>query len=500
MSNLPDNLVILEMANNHMGSVIHGEKIIRDFSTLIDDFPEFSFAFKLQYRNLDTFIRPDYVGRLDVKHVKRFEETRLSRSEQKKLVSVIKENGFLAMCTPFDNESVPTIVNDEFKIIKIASCSFGDWPLIEEISKTDLPIVASTGGAKLQTIDDLIVFFDNRNKDFILQHCVGEYPTTYENMNLNQIDFLKSRHPNIRFGFSTHEDPNDTSLVQMAIAKGAISLEKHVGSPTKDWPLNVYSANLEQTRAWLNSAKEALIACGKINSRYKPSKVEEISLLSLQRGAFAKDKIKIGQKITESDVYFAFPPSDGQLTAANFSKYCTITARNDFIQDSLISVENLEIENHKNVLLNSVNKVIDLIKKSSVTVPQKFDLEISHHYGLEKFFDFGLSMITLVNREYCKKILICLPNQVHPEQYHLKKEETFNVLYGSVELTVDKMVNTLLPGDIVTILPGQKHKFVSPDGAVLEEISSTHIKDDSYYTDPEISKNLNRKSFVKWII
>ena len=201
MSHLPDNLVILEMANNHMGSIDHGEKIIRDFSSLVHDFPEFSFAFKLQYRNLDTFIRPDYVGRMDIKHVKRFEETRLSRAEQKKIVTVIKENNFLAMCTPFDNDSIPMIVEDGFDIIKVASCSFGDWPLIEEIVATNLPIIASTAGAELQTIDDVIVFFDNRNKDFILQHCVGEYPTTYEKMNLNQIDFLKKRHPNLRFGF-----------------------------------------------------------------------------------------------------------------------------------------------------------------------------------------------------------------------------------------------------------------------------------------------------------
>ena len=160
MSQLPDNLVILEMANNHMGSVEHGEKIIRDFSSLVQDFPEFSFAFKLQYRNLDTFIRPDYIGRMDIKHVKRFEETRLTRAEQKKLVAVIKENNFLAMCTPFDNESIPMITEDGFDIIKVASCSFGDWPLIEEISATQLPIVASTAGAELETIDNVIVFFD----------------------------------------------------------------------------------------------------------------------------------------------------------------------------------------------------------------------------------------------------------------------------------------------------------------------------------------------------
>ena len=35
-------------------------------------------AVKLQYRNLDNFIHPDYVGRTDVKHIPRFLSTRLT--------------------------------------------------------------------------------------------------------------------------------------------------------------------------------------------------------------------------------------------------------------------------------------------------------------------------------------------------------------------------------------------------------------------------------------
>ena len=183
------------------------KKIISEFSLLIKKFPLFKFAFKLQYRDLDPFIRPDYKGRMDVKHVKRFEETRLSRAGQKELVSHMKRCGFLTMCTPFDNASVKWILEDRFDLIKVASCSFGDWPLLEDIAASGLPIVASTGGATSQLIDDVISFFQNRDLDFVVQHCVGEYPTPYENMNLNQIDFLKLRHPEVRFGFSTHEGP-----------------------------------------------------------------------------------------------------------------------------------------------------------------------------------------------------------------------------------------------------------------------------------------------------
>ena len=499
MSKLPKDLIILEMANNHMGSVEHGKRIVEEFSVLLDEFPEFSFAFKLQYRNLDTFIRPDFVGRTEIKHVKRFEETRLSRQQQQDLVNAIKSHGYWSMCTPFDNESVFTIQEDGFDIIKVASCSFGDWPLVDDVANAGMPIIASTAGADLKTIDDTILFFQNRGLDFIIQHCVGEYPTPLPNMNLNQLDYLKDRHPDVRFGFSTHEDPSDTRLVQMAVAKGAVSFEKHVGIQTAEWPLNLYSSDLDQTRAWLEAARDAKLACGALTERYKPTDQERNSLLALQRGAFLKSGVKKGQTITLEDVFFAFPPSDGQITAANFSKYDEIVATVGLAQGQEIRPEDVRVTNTKQQLLEVASEVMSIIHQSGVVVPQKFDLEISHHYGLDHFRDYGLSMITLVNREYCKKILICLPNQKHPEQHHKRKEETFNVLYGELELKLDGSLHNLKVGDVLTVLPNQRHEFVSYNGAVLEEISSTHHVDDSYYTDAKITAHHNRKSVVKWV-
>src|SRR5438105_14771616 len=70
-------LFIFEMANNHMGSVEHGLRIITAMREASRGFP-FAFAVKLQYRDIDTFIHPDYRERFDLKFVKRFSETRLS--------------------------------------------------------------------------------------------------------------------------------------------------------------------------------------------------------------------------------------------------------------------------------------------------------------------------------------------------------------------------------------------------------------------------------------
>ena len=173
--------------------------------------------------------------------------------------------------------------------------------------------------------------------------------------------------------------------------------------------------------------------------------------------------------------------------------------QDDYYENAPISRSATKISNSKIQLLSYAQIVVDLLSQSAVVVPKKFDLELSHHYGIERFCDVGLYMITLVNRDYCKKILICLPNQKHPEQFHNKKEETFHILFGTLNLKLDGELIHLQVGDVITIMPGQRHAFVSDEGAILEEISSTHFKNDSVYTDPSIMENKNRKSYVKWV-
>ena len=49
---------------------------------------------------------------------------------------------------------------------------------------------------------------------------------------------------------------------------------------------------------------------------------------------------------------------------------------------------------------------------------------------------------------------------------------------------------------IVVVERGTAHKFSSPSGAVLEEISTTHYKDDSFYDDPAIKGTASRKTYL----
>ena len=61
-------LFAFDMSNNHLGRLDHGLRIIREVREASRGF-DFHFAFKFQYRHLDTFIHPDYQGRSDIKYV-----------------------------------------------------------------------------------------------------------------------------------------------------------------------------------------------------------------------------------------------------------------------------------------------------------------------------------------------------------------------------------------------------------------------------------------------
>ena len=481
-----------------MGDISHGLEVIRQFGRFCGKYPEFNFAFKLQYRDLDTFVHPSMKGRLDVKYIKRFEETRLSRGQFDQLVSEIREQGFYVIATPFDNASVDVIDSQGLDIIKIASCSFTDWHLLERVAQSKLPVIASTAGASLSEIDRVVSFFSHRNKDFAILHCVGEYPTPDENLNLDQIDSLMERYPDVRIGFSTHENPESTDIVKMAIAKGVSIFEKHVGVHTSEYPINGYSATPSQIDAWLTAARFAKKVCGNAVRNPNKNKAELESLRALRRGLFARRPIRAGEVLSVDDIYFAFPPDGTQFTASDWSKYARFVVTSDIEKDGALKPENTEIKDERELVLNVARKVKELIRKSGIVVPGGVELEISHHYGLERFQEVGLTMLTVVNRSYCKKILVSLPGQKHPEQFHKQKEETFNILYGEVEISLDGSSLTYRAGDVITIEPGVRHAFCSKDGCIIEEISSTHYKNDSFYTDETIQENKNRKTVLTY--
>ncbi len=500
MSGLFKDLFIFEMANSHQGSVEHGHEIIRAMGRIAREY-NINAAVKLQYRELDTFIHPDYKGRTDIKHIPRFESTRLTREQFDELVAAIREEGMIAMSTPFDEAGVELCKDQGLDIIKIASCSAQDWPLLEAAAAAHRPLIVSTGGLVISDIDKLYNFFTHKGSDFAFLHCVAEYPAGRDRLQLDFIDRMKKRYPDVAIGYSGHEDPSDTIPAVIAAAKGATILERHVGLPTETIKLNAYSMNPEQAGNWVKAVLDAREMCGlkKTREGQIPGKyvsvAEKDSLRSLMRGVFAARDIKAGETLIREDVFFAMPCGEKQTVSGQF--YEGMTASKDYALNEAIFEP--ERSSDISIMRSVVHDAKGMLYEAGIALGNEFDVELSHHYGMKHFRQFGAIIISIVNREYCKKLIIVLPGQKNPTHYHMKKEETFQLLYGDLEVEMDGTTFTMKPGEIKTVMRGEPHAFTSKTGAIFEEISTTHARGDSYYEDPQIAKldPLERKSILR---
>ncbi len=511
MNNQKSPLVIFEIANNHMGDIKYFKTIIDNFYALKKKFNKsINFALKFQFRELDSFINPSFID-TNHKGVERFVTTKLSVREWNNIISFAK-NKFDLICTPFDEISINRILKSkDFNYLKVASCSADDWPFLEhlakEYKKNKKKIICSLGGLTDNEIFKTISFFTNRNLDVRFLYCVAKYPTNKEDLNLNYFLKLKDKYGDLIQGFSTHETPELVDSGSIAYSMGARIFEKHIGIVSKKYGLNKYSSNPTQTEDWLKKIDNTIKFCGTVSERSKQIKDEKIQLRNFKRGVYAKTNIPRGSTLKKKHIKFQFPNVKNQILSNDISKFFTFKLKKKISEGEPIFFKNIELNNTQKKIGEIRNKILELLDKTKLIIPKQTLLEISYHYGLSKFYKFGISMVTIYNNKYCKKLIFLLGKQKHPEQYHKIKKETFFIVYGRVKVNIKKLgrpkekikTRTLNVGDLLTIKPGEIHSFqsVTNYGSIIEELSSQSIKRDSYYVDKKINQNKDRKSFIR---
>jgi N-acetylneuraminate synthase len=370
-----------------------------------------------------------------------------------------------------------------------------DWPLLETVAKAGNPVICSTGGCVIADTDKIVTFLEHRKVDLALLHCVGIYPTEDKDQQLHFMRRMMVRYPHCAVGYSGHEAPDNLRVATAAVAMGARMLERHVGVPTDKIKLNAYSMNPEQTARWVEEILHARAMCGVGQTDKHVSEVEMDSLRSLARGVFASGTIKKGEPLTRESVFFAMPAQPGQTTTKEWLP--SMKASRDY--EAGQPLEEKRSYDPVQVMRGVVHEAKGLLREAHISLGPDYRIELSHHYGMDSFRRTGATIVDFVNREYCKKLIILLPGQQHPSHAHQKKEETFQILYGDMELTLDGERRTMKPGDMQTVRRGQFHSFSSKNGVVFEEISTTHVKGDSMYEDPKIASldPVQRKTVIE---
>jgi len=110
-----------------------------------------------------------------------------------------------------------------------------------KIAKTGKPIVMSTGYCNHKTIWDRVHLIQKYNDKLALLHCVSEYPTSPEIVNLRVIQKLKEEF-HIPVGFSDHT--LGWVITLSAVSIGADIIEKHITLNTTQHGLDHHFALL----------------------------------------------------------------------------------------------------------------------------------------------------------------------------------------------------------------------------------------------------------------
>lgn len=191
--------------------------------------------------------------------------------------------------------------------LKVASRDLTNLPLLCAMAETRIPIILSTGMAGKKELDEALDIITRYHSNISILHCVSQYPTEPDNLNLKTITYLKKHYGQYKIGFSDHTIGISAPIV--AVGMGAEIIEKHItidrkmkgtdqaGSLGPDG-VNRMVRDIRVAERWLGNEDLYIDKC------VSGSKIK------LERSIASKRNILKGEVIKETDLHM-LSPGDG---------------------------------------------------------------------------------------------------------------------------------------------------------------------------------------------
>lgn len=317
--NIPHTYIIGEIGQNHNGSVDLAKLLVEMASRKIEN-DLFNLdlkgmdAVKLTKRDLKEELSQSQMNRpytsahsfgatygehrevLELTDEEHFEVYKHAKAFGMDFVETLCAKGCLSMLKLFTPD-----------YLKVASRDLTNLPLLDALAETKIPIIVSTGMAGKQELDEAIEVITRHHSDLSILHCVSEYPTRPQNVNLNTIKYLLKNYSEYTIGFSDHTIGIAAPVA--AVAMGARMIEKHItidrrmkgtdqaGSLGPDG-INRMVRDIRMLEMSFG-VEDIFIEEGTQSAREK-----------LERSIATKRAIQKGEVITENDVHM-LSPGDG---------------------------------------------------------------------------------------------------------------------------------------------------------------------------------------------
>jgi len=148
-----------------------------------------------------------------------------SKKEYNYIDAYCKEKPIDWTLSVWDKDSLDFALQYQLPFLKVPSAHLMNLDLLEEMARTGLPVILSTGMSTLEELDQAVDVLKNYATQYVLLHCNSSYPAKLDDLNLRMIPFLKERYKCV-VGYSGHEYGLDSTTV--AVAMGAQVVERHV--------------------------------------------------------------------------------------------------------------------------------------------------------------------------------------------------------------------------------------------------------------------------------
>ncbi|MBL7970724.1 MAG: N-acetylneuraminate synthase family protein [Prolixibacteraceae bacterium] len=250
------------------------------------------------YENANSFGKTygEHRAFLELDDEQHLEVYRYAKSKGLDVVETLCAKGCLSMLRLFTPDR-----------LKVASRDLTNLPLLEVMAETRIPIILSTGLTGKKELDDALEIISKYHSDISILHCLSQYPSEYQNINLLSIQFLKEHYPQYTIGYSDHSI--GILMPAVAVGMGAEIIEKHI-TLDRNMKGTDHRGSLEPEGIWrmVRDIRNTEYAIGEkaifVNEKVQATRIK------LERSVASSRTISAGEILTENDLHM-LSPGDG---------------------------------------------------------------------------------------------------------------------------------------------------------------------------------------------
>lgn len=329
--------IIAEAGVNHNGDIQTAKKLVDAASDAGAD------AVKFQTFKADTLVcrnapkagyQTETTG-ADESQYEMIKKLELDENAHKELVEYCRKRDLKFLSSPFDPDSIDLLDRLGLEIFKVPSGEITNLPYLRKTGGLGKKVILSTGMSDLEEIEDALNILTEAGtplENITVLHCNTEYPTPYEDVNLNAMLSIKKRF-GVRVGYSDHTTGFEVSVA--AAALGAEVIEKHFTlDKLMSGPDHKASLDPDELKTMVSAIRNIERSMGDGIKRLSPSELK--NKIIVRKSIVASRHIQKGEILSAGSITVRRPGTG--ISPMEWDNVIGTPAIRDFNEDSLIEI------------------------------------------------------------------------------------------------------------------------------------------------------------------